>query len=306
MSPKASSPSGPARPGAPLARALLTLMRPRQWTKNLVVLAGLLFTGRYANLADAGLALQAVASFLLLSSAVYALNDVLDAPQDREHPEKRLRPVAAGAVAPGMALGFGGLLLALGLLLANDLGLMFLALALAYVAQVVVYSFWAKHQVILDVLFVASGFVLRAAAGAVALKVLISPWLLLCASLLALFLALAKRRQELMSMKARAENHRAALQEYTEGLLDQMIAVVTSSTVLAYALYTFSNHLHQGQPILMLTLPFVLYGIFRYLYLMHRKGMGGRPEEVLLTDRHMLVNVLLWGAVSAALLYLER
>jgi len=281
---------------------LVALLRVRQWPKNLVVLAALLFAGRFTDpraVFDAALAL---AAFLLLSSAVYALNDALDAPRDRQHPEKRLRPVASGAVSPALAYGFGlGLALAglgLGLLLPRG----FLFAALAYLASTTLYSLWAKHQVILDVLFLALGFVLRAAAGALALNVEISAWLLLCATLLALLLGLGKRRAELTLLKGTAGGHRSALEEYSQALLDQMIAVVASGTVIAYALYTFSNHTRAGQPVLMLTLPFVLYGVFRYLYLQHRKGMGGKPEEVLLTDRAMLVNVALWGAASAAIL----
>jgi 4-hydroxybenzoate polyprenyltransferase len=290
-----------ARP-YPSLPALAQLMRPRQWPKNLVVLAALIFTGRFTDGPSVLLALQALLAFLLLSSSVYSLNDVLDAALDRQHPEKRLRPVASGAVSPALALSLAFLLGLLGLALAASLGLGFLLLAAAYLALQALYSLWGKHQVILDVFLLAAGFVLRAAAGGVALNAQVSAWLLLCATLLALFLGLAKRRQEIALLKGAAGGHRAALQEYSVELLDQMITITAAGAVVSYALFTFNAHTLGGQPLLMLTLPFVLFGIFRYLYLLHRRGMGGRPEEVLLTDRSMLLDLALWALACGLIL----
>lgn len=297
-------PTSKSNPGPGVLPSLLALMRPRQWPKNLVVLAALVFTGRFTSAPDLLKAAEAFVSFLLLSASVYSLNDVLDAAQDRLHPEKCRRPVASGALSPAMALAFGALVACLGLAIGAGLGLGFVAVGLAYLALQVLYSVWGKHQVILDVLLLSAGFILRAAAGGLALGVQVSAWLLLCATLLALFISLAKRRQELVTLKDGAQAHRAALQEYSPALLDQLIAVAASGTVVAYALYTFSNHTRGGQPVMMLTLPFVLYGVFRYLYLLHRRGMGGRPEEVLLTDRAMLIDVALWGATCGVIMAL--
>jgi 4-hydroxybenzoate polyprenyltransferase len=291
-----------ARPKLSLP-AWVQLLRPRQWPKNLVLLAALIFTGRFTDGPSVLLALLALLAFLLLSSAVYSLNDVLDAEADRQHPEKKLRPVASGAVSPMLAWMLCVLLALLGLALSAGLGRGFLALAVAYLALQLLYSLWGKQQVILDVFLLAAGFVLRAAAGGAALKVQVSAWLLLCATLLALFLGLAKRRQEMALLKDGAGGHRAALQEYSVELLDQMITITASGAVVSYALFTFNAHTLDGQPVLMLTLPFVLFGVFRYLYLLHRRGLGGRPEEVLLTDHALLLDLGLWALACGLILY---
>jgi 4-hydroxybenzoate polyprenyltransferase len=288
-----------------LALDLLELCRPRQWSKNLLLFAALLFSGNFLHGSDFKKACLAFVSFVLLSSSLYALNDVLDAPEDRLHPLKKLRPVAAGRV-----LGPIGLAFSLGLALAaftvsSSLSAGFVGVAAAYFISTVAYSLWVKHVVILDVFFIALGFVLRAVAGGLAISAPVSEWLLLCTTLLALFLALAKRRHELVLLQGQAVTHRRALMEYSPALLDEMMGVVTSSTVLAYALYTFQAHRWHDLPLLMLTIPFVLYGIFRYLYLVHQKGQGGSPESVLLKDGPMVANLLIWIAVSAGILYFE-
>jgi 4-hydroxybenzoate polyprenyltransferase len=276
----------------------LELMRPRQWPKNLLLLAALLFSGRFTDAHDTLKALLGLASFLLLSSAVYAFNDAHDRDGDRKHPRKKTRPVASGRISAAAARVFAALLAAAGTGLAFTLGSAFGACALAYLAISALYTLWLKHEVILDVFNLAAGFVLRAAAGGYAISVPISPWLLVCTTLLALFLGLSKRRAELELLKGGASSHRAALNEYSRELLDQMIAIVSSATVVAYSLYAFSAH---GQW-MMLTVPFVLYGIFRFLYLSHQKGLAGQPELVLLTDRPMQICLLLWALSSAAIL----
>ena len=284
----------------------LRLARPKQWTKNLLLFAALLFAGRFRDLAAIGSSLAAFATFVLLSSSVYAFNDMRDVEEDRRHPIKRGRPVAAGHVSPAEAGALAGVWAVLGLGLGSFLGPRFFALALAYLGLSTLYSHWTKHQVILDVLSLAAGFVLRAAAGAVALQVPISEWLLVCTTLLALFMGLVKRRAELEALPAGAKGRRQALQHYSLPLLDQMIAVVAAATVVAYMLYAFSSHSTERGPWMMLTIPFVLYGIFRYLYLAHQKGLGAAPEQVLLGDRALQIDLILWILVSGAILAMAR
>ena len=287
-----------------LLRAVLVSLRPRQWVKNLFVLAGLVFAQKLLT-PLVWPALAAFALFCALSGAVYLFNDVADRAQDRLHPQKRLRPVAAGTLGTGPALGIAtGLFvgsLALGFVLSRGFGVV----ALAYAVLLVAYSAWLKHVVIVDVLVVAIGFVLRAVAGALAIGVAISGWLLICTILLALFLALGKRRHELLALGAEAGRHRPILAEYSAGLLDQMIAVVTASTVTAYALYTMSPETVAKfhTQLLPATLPFVLYGIFRYLYLLYRRRLGGNPSELFLSDRALLVNTLLWMLAVLLIIY---
>jgi 4-hydroxybenzoate polyprenyltransferase len=288
--------------------ALLVSLRPRQWTKNLLVFAGLLFA---LELTDPVQVLRSVAAFVLfclLSGGTYLINDVVDAGRDRSHPQKRHRPVAAGRLPGGVAAGVGG-----GLLLASSLGAFLLSVSLGWVAVsygvlLTAYSAGLKHVVIVDALVIAAGFVLRALAGAVVLDVEFSHWLLLCTILLALFLTFGKRRHELLALEAGAVDHRPILSEYSPRLLDQMIAVVTASTLMAYALYTVAPETQAklGTARLPLTIPFVLYGIFRYLYLLYRRDLGGNPSEHLLTDRALLLDIALWAAAVVVLLYLAR
>ena len=296
------------RPGGMSGHAaalLVRSLRPRQWTKNLVVFAGLLFS---QNLFDPVLAARALAAFVLfclLTGAIYLLNDVLDYERDRLHPQKRHRPVASGALPRATAAAAGLALLAGALGGAFGLARPFGWTALAYAALITAYSFGLKHLVIVDVLVVALGFVLRAVAGAVVIRVEISPWLIICTLLLALFMACGKRRHELLALEGNATDHRPILAEYTPQLLDQMIAVVTASTVLAYALYTLSAETVAkfGTSWLSLTIPFVLYGIFRYLYLLYRRELGGNPSELFLADGPLLLDIALWGLAVIAILY---
>lgn len=287
-----------------MIRAALASLRPKQWVKNLFVFAGVIFSQQlFTPLIWP--ALGAFALFCALSGAMYLLNDVADAEKDRLHPTKRHRPVAAGALPRGGALAVGAGLLGASLAGAFALSWRFGLVAAGYGALLTAYSVRLKHLVILDVLTVAVGFVLRAVAGAVAVDVEISGWLLICTVLIALFLALGKRRHEYLTLHGEAAAHRPILAEYSEGFLDQMIAVVTASTVTAYALYTMSPEtvakFHTR--LLPLTLPFVLYGIFRYLYLLYRRQLGGNPSDLLLTDRALLVNTVLWMLALLVLIY---
>src|SRR3984893_9773166 len=289
------------------AVALLASLRPRQWVKNLFVFAGVIFSQQVLT-PLAWTALGAFAIFCGLSGAIYLFNDVADAERDRLHPSKRLRPIASGELSRTTAVIFGTLLLAGCLAAAFRIGASFGLVALGYAALLTAYSVWLKHVVILDVLTVPAGFVLRAVAGAVAVDAEISGWLLICTILIALFLALGKRRHEYLSLTGEAAAHPPILAEYSESFLDQMISVVTASTVTAYALYTMSPEtvakFHTR--LLPLTLPFVLYGIFRYLYLLYRRDLGGNPSDLLVTDRALLVDALLWMLATLAIIYGPR
>ena len=286
-------------------------MRPRQWPKNGAVLLALVFALELGRPEQVLRALAAALLFCLLSGAVYLINDLRDADHDRLHPRKRLRPIASGRLSPSVAWLAAALLVAVtlssGFVLSIGVGW---ALS-GYLVLQALYVALLKHVVILDVLALSVGFVLRAATGAVAVGVPISPWLYFCALLLALFLALGKRRQELVTLTGSgtaadlAQRHRPALEQYTVALLDQLIQVVTTCLVLAYSLYTFSAENLPRNHAMMLTVPFVLYGLFRYLYLVHVRGEGGAPEEVLLRDRGIALCVALWGASVVAILYLS-
>jgi 4-hydroxybenzoate polyprenyltransferase len=287
-----------------LVRALFTSLRPHQWVKNLVVLAALAFS---KHLFDRDAALRAGAAFLVfcaLAGAVYLVNDLVDLERDRLHPVKRARPLASGALPVGLARAAAVLLFAAALAASRALGPRFLLCAGSYAVLGLGYSLLLKHVVILDVLTVALGFVLRAVAGALAIGVHFSPWLLVCTILLALFLALAKRRHELVSLED-APAHRSSLAEYSPYLLDQMIAVVTASCLTAYAFYTLAPETLEKYRTerLALTIPFVIYGIFRYLYLVHRRELGGNPGDVLLTDRPLLLTVALWAVAMVLIVY---
>jgi len=284
--------------------ALVVSLRPRQWVKNLFLFAGVVF-GQKLLTPSLFTALGAFFIFCGLSGAVYLLNDVADREQDRLHPEKRNRPVAAGRLPAGVAVIAAVVLIVVGLGASVFISGRFALAALAYVVLLSAYSAWLKHLVIVDVLVVAIGFVLRAVAGALAVQVAISGWLLICTILLALFLALGKRRHEVISLESEAVRHRAILAEYSAALLDQMIAVVTASTVTAYALYTMSPEtvakFHTA--LLPATLPFVLYGVFRYLYLLYQRKIGGNPSDAVLHDRALLLNTLLWMASVLLIIY---
>jgi 4-hydroxybenzoate polyprenyltransferase len=288
-----------------LALNLLVSLRPSQWAKNLLVFAGLLFGLRLFDPIAVGRAAGAFVIFCLLSGVVYLINDVADRKTDRQHPLKARRPIASGALPVSSAVTAAVVLGGIGLAGAFSLGLGFFTVAAGYLALLALYSGPLKHIVIIDVLTIAIGFVLRAVAGAVAVDVEISHWLLVCTILLALFISLAKRRHEIVLLAGGATNHRRILGEYSPYLLDQMIAVVTASTLISYVFYTISpeTELKFGTHWLGLTIPFPLYGIFRYLYLVHQREGGGSPADLLLTDRPLLVCVTLWALSVALIIY---
>lgn len=287
------------------AALLLASLRPEQWTKNLIIFAGALFGGQLLSLPAIASTSATFVIFCALSGAVYLFNDVADRAGDQRHPLKRGRPIASGELSPTLAVAVGLGLGITGVAAAAAIRPMLGMVAAAYFVLLLVYSYALKHFVIIDALTIAAGFVLRAAAGAVAIAVPISHWLLVCATLLALFLSFSKRRHELTLLADGAIEHRPILHEYSPYLLDQMIAVVTASTLVAYAVYATSNETAErlGTTRLGLTIPFVLYGIFRYLYLVHQKREGGSPTAMLVTDGPLLTCVALWGLAVALILY---
>ena len=289
-----------AAPAHAMPALILKAMRPRQWTKNLLCAAALVMAGRLRDGASDLRMLLCVVLFCALSGAVYLLNDSLDVEQDRLHPTKRFRPVASGRLPVRVAQTSAVVIGVLSLLISLSLGVAFLETALAYIVLQLGYVFILKHEVLLDVFALALGYVLRAAAGAVAIRVEISVWLYLCTILGGLFLALGKRRGELIELGDQAGTHRRNLDQYSLALVDQLITIVSSSTIVAYSLYTFTAPNLPGNHQMMITVPFAVYGVFRYLYLVHEHGQGGNPEEILLRDRSLQVCILLWGAIAIA------
>jgi 4-hydroxybenzoate polyprenyltransferase len=301
----APGPAIDAGPGRSLALNLFISLRPGQWSKNLVVFAGLLFGMRLFDRAAVVRAIGAFVVFCALSGVVYLVNDVADRDSDRQHPLKARRPIASGALSVRAALTAAFVIGLLALVAALVIGQPFAFVAASYLTMQIAYSGTLKHIVIIDVLTIAIGFVLRAVAGAEAVNVEISHWLLVCTILLALFIALAKRRHEIVLLAGGATSHRPILGEYSAYLLDQMIGVVTASTLISYIFYTISPETQAkfGTPWLGLTIPFPLYGIFRYLYLVHQREGGGSPADLLLTDRPLLACVALWAAAVAVIIY---
>lgn len=285
---------------------LLRTMRPRQWPKNGFVFVALLFD-RQVDQVDS--VLRAIIAFVLLSlmsSAVYIINDLVDIESDRQHPKKRSRPLPAGELSPRAAAVAASVFAAGSLAAGFTLSPVFGWILLGYLLTQIAYTFWLKHMVLVDVSVVATGFILRIAAGVAVLDSVqrFSPWLYIFGGFLALFLALGKRRHELVLLGAEAGNHRAILDEYSLELIDRLIGIVTTSAIVAYSLYTF---LAEGLPdnhVMMLTIPFVIYGMFRYLYLIHIRHEGGAPEEILLRDRPMQVALALWAALVFVALYI--
>ena len=283
---------------------LIRACRPQQWTKNVLLFFGLIFALKLTNLA---LDIRAMIGFLVFcaaSSGVYLINDLADIEKDRQHPKKRNRPLAAGIITSGQAIALATVLFVVSNVVSYLMGPVFAALVVFYVAMMLLYSFRLKNVVLIDVFVLAAGFVIRAVAGAVVVGVPISPWLYVCTVLASLFLGLGKRRQEIVLLTSGAGSHRRILEEYSVPLLDQLIMIVTSSTIMAYSLYTFSAENLPANHTMMLTIPFVLYGVFRYLYLMHQRNEGGSPDEVLLSDRPLLATAFLWLLTAGAVLYL--
>ena len=277
-------------------------MRPAQWLKNGVVFAGVVFGGKLLEPDAVVSATLAALAFCLLSSGFYLVNDVRDRDADRLHPVKRLRPVAAGELAPRTAGVLGALLVATAIMASALISWSLLLVFLAYASLMASYNFGLKEIAILDVFAIAAGFVLRAVAGAIAVDVSISPWLLVCTVLLALLIGFGKRRHELVALD-NARVHRRNLGVYNQAMLDQSVAVTAAGTLIAYAVYTFDSESAQYHHRMMLTIPFVAYGVFRYLYLLYLGGQGGAPETMLLTDRPLVAAVATWAVVSAILFY---
>lgn len=307
--PKAASPAGlgsaqPERPSAILG--LIRACRPKQWTKNGLVFFGLIFA---LKLTDPHLVLRSLAAFAVFcaaSSGVYLFNDLADIENDRQHPKKMHRPLAAGVIIPAQAIALGVILFVVAIAGGFALGTTFGALTVLYIGLMSAYSVRLKHVVLIDAFVLAAGFVIRAAAGAIVVNVPISPWLYVCTVLASLFLALGKRRSELVTLSHDAKNHRKILDEYSIPLLDQLIVIITSATVMAYSLYTFSAENLPADHSMMLTIPFVLYGLFRYMYLMHLRSGGGSPEDALLGDPPLLASAVLWMGTAVVILYLGR
>jgi 4-hydroxybenzoate polyprenyltransferase len=296
----------PITPKPPLPLAMWRALRPRQWVKNVVLLPGILFTLDQPHpLSDWLRVLAGIAVFCVLSSATYLLNDAADVEADRAHPRKRLRPIAAGHLSISNAYGMAAALVAVGMGAAVALGIPFAVTALLYVLLTLAYSYSLKHHVLLDVMALSGCYILRAWAGTAVIGVSISQWLLICTTLGSLLIGLAKRRSELTTLED-AGAHRRSLNGYTLELLDQLINVVCASTLVAYMLYTFPalSKTAEHRPALMLTIPFVVYALFRFLYLIHRHGKGGDPTEEIVEDGGLRVAVILYLAAIVAIMLL--
>lgn len=281
-----------------MIKELIVSMRPRQWYKNLVIFIGIVFS---LNLLNFNLWIDAVAAFAVfcaLSGSVYLINDTLDIEKDRNHPKKRLRPVASGKLKPAHAMAFSLSIIITVIGIAYLINALFLGAAITFFLLILIYSVFLKHVIIVDIMIISTGFVIRAVAGCLAVGVLISPWLIICAFLLALFLGIGKRRHELVLLGEKSGDHRKILDSYSTEMLDQMINITTSALIMSYSLYTFFT----GKIFIMLTIPFVFYGIFRYIYLVHTENFGGEPE-MLFKDKGMLMSVVLWVLLVISVLY---
>lgn len=285
---------------------IIKLIRPSHWIKNGVVLAGLIFAGKAETPPLLQNALLAFVTFCLLSSAVYVFNDLIDRKRDQMHPLKKNRPIASGKVSSATAIVAAFILAVAGVALALVISQPFLTVALVFLSLNILYTVILKNVVIIDVMTIAAGFVLRAYGGVVAIQVVFSEWLLITTFVLALFLGLGKRRHELTFLQDSAISHRRILEKYSPYLLDQLIGVVTASTVVTYLFYTMSREVQDKlhTPYLFVTIPFVIYGIFRYLYLVHKEERGGSPTSLLLTDWPLLIDALLWLASVIIILYI--
>ena len=286
-----------------LASSYLRLVRPRQWTKNGFVLAGVVFAEKAFSATAVADALLAFVIFCALSGAVYAANDVLDVEEDRKHPLTRFRPVASGEISARAALIFSAALAAGALVLSFTLLPYGVGIAgVAYLILQALYTTILKHAAILDVMSISAGFVIRALAGVAAVTSPISPWLIVCTGLLTLFLGFSKRRHEIATLGEGAVVHRKNLRDYSVPMLDEMMNIMISATIIAYTLYTFTVYERQDQIFMMGSIPFVVYGIFRYMLLVHRNG-GGNPDTLLLSDRPLQISLFLWLVVVGAVIY---
>jgi 4-hydroxybenzoate polyprenyltransferase len=277
---------------------IIISMRPKQWYKNILIFIGIIFSMNVLNFAMWPKILAAFAIFCMVSGGEYIINDIIDIDKDRQHPKKRLRPITSGKLKVSYAATFAIALVAVAFWWAYSINVQFLMATAAYILLVLLYSIYLKHLVIVDVLTISMGFVVRAVAGCIAIKVAISPWLILCTFLVALFLAFGKRRNELIVLGSEAKNHRKILREYSTEMLDQMINVATGLTIMSYSLYTFLS----GKTTMMLTIPFAVYGIFKYLFLIGARNFGGEPER-LFKDTELVLCMILWLALAIMSLY---
>jgi 4-hydroxybenzoate polyprenyltransferase len=285
--------------------ALIKTLRPKQWDKNVFVFAALIFDGKLFQRGPLLRTILGVILFCLLSGTIYIINDLVDIEKDRQHPIKRHRPLASGRLSPQVAILAAVIIPLICLPVAVWLDWGFGLIAAGYVALQIAYSFWLKNIVIIDVMSIAGGFVLRVLAGVALVHVTrFSPWLYVCTTLLALFIAVGKRRHEMFLLQDSANDHRAILAEYSMQLINEMISILSSTTIIAYSLYTFSAPNLPTNHLMMLTIPFVLYGLFRYLYLLHVKNEGGAPEDIVVQDKPIMAAIGLWALAVVLVLYL--
>jgi 4-hydroxybenzoate polyprenyltransferase len=283
-----------------MLREIFITMRPKQWYKNLVIFIGIAFSLNLLNIKLWLIVISAFFIFCLLSGSIYLINDVLDIEKDRKHPKKRERPLPSGKLKPNQAIIAAITFTLIALLGSYLINLPFFIISLAYFLLIMLYSLYLKNFIIVDIMIISTGFVMRAVAGALAISVIVSPWLIICAFLLALFLALGKRRHELFILGDKVNEHRQSLNSFSTEMLDQMIIITTSTLIMSYSLYTFFT----GKLLMMITIPFAFYGIFRYLFLIHSQNMGGEPEMIF-KDKGMVLSIVLWALVVFLVLYVN-
>lgn len=281
-----------------MIKELIISMRPKQWYKNLVIFIGIVFSLKLLNLSLWIDAITAFAVFCVISGCIYIINDIIDIDKDKNHPQKRNRPIASGKLKTNNAWISAVILLIAAFGVAYIINIGLLAAAVTYFLLILIYSLFLKQLIIVDVMIISTGFVIRAIAGCLAVGVFISPWLIICAFLLALFLAIGKRRHELVILGKNAGNHREILDGYSTGMLDQMINITTSALIMSYSIYTFNT----GKIYMMITIPFAFYGLFKYIYLVHAENFGGEPE-MLFKDKGMLLSMALWAVLVIVVLY---
>lgn len=284
-------------------KALIKLLRPKQWIKNSFVLAAIIFSGNFlkTNVLIKNIAIMFM--FCLASSCVYILNDIIDVEKDRCHPKKKFRPIASGDVSVKLAVILGIILTLIVIICSYKISSLALIIILSYLFLNIFYSFKLKHIIIIDVMVITLGFVLRIECGSVVTGVSLSPWLILCTILLSLFLALNKRKSEIIELNTKGASHRKILEEYSVELIDRMLNLVTPAILISYCLYTFNSIQNRN---MMLTIPFIIYGIFRYEYLMSKNNAGGKPEDVFFKDKPFLINIILWGISILSIIYLTK
>lgn len=281
-----------------MIKELVTSMRPKQWYKNLVIFIGIVFSLKLLDLSLWIDVIAAFAVFCVISGCLYIINDIIDIDNDKNHPKKCKRPIASGNFKIQNAWLSAVVLLIFAFGVSYLINAWFLAAAITYFLLILIYSLFLKQLIIVDIMIISSGFVIRAIAGCAAVGVIVSPWLIICAFLLALFLAIGKRRHELVILGKNAGNHREILDGYSTEMLDQMMNITTSALIMSYSIYTFFT----GKIYIMITIPFAFYGLFKYIYLVHAKNFGGEPE-MLFKDRGMLLSMILWAVLVIAILY---